>query len=95
MNREQYLFKILEEESSEVGQEASKCMRFTPHHKSPIYELTNIQKLQVELTDLFTAVDMIERHLGVTFDKTPCAKKEARIEEYYEISKSLGTVRND
>lgn len=93
MNRQQYLFKILEEESSEVGQEASKCMRFTPHHKAPIYEHTNLEKLQIELTDLFTAIEMIEENLGVTFDKRPSANKRARIEKYYNISKQLGTAR--
>jgi hypothetical protein len=70
-------------------------MRFTPYHTGPAYKHSNLERLQTELTDLFTVIKMLEENLGVTFDKRPSAEKETRIEKYYNISKSLGTVRND
>jgi hypothetical protein len=93
MNREQYLFKLLEEEASEVGQNASKCMRFTALHTAPQYSETNLERLQTELTDFFTVLEMLEEELKVEFDRSSSASKKDRIEGYYNISKQLGTAR--
>jgi NTP pyrophosphatase (non-canonical NTP hydrolase) len=75
MNRQQYLFKLLEEECSEVGQNASKCMRFTPYHTGPAYKHSNLERLQTELTDLFTVIKMLEENLGVTLISVQARKK--------------------
>ena len=93
MNRVQYLFNLLSEEASEVAQNASKCIRFTPFHKSPKYTENNIERLQTEITDFVTIIQMLEEELRHKFDMTPSEDKRERVEQYYEISRQLGTVK--
>ena len=92
LNVEQYLLTTLAEEASEVAQEASKCIRFTCTHTNPVTKTINIDKLEIELRDLMTIVHMLEKHLGIMFNKEPSMKKEDTVLHYMNISTKLGVL---
>lgn len=93
MNRLQHLFLLLAEEASEVAQNSSKCIRFTHTHQGPQYSSNNLERLQVELRDMFSVLSLLEQHLGILFDHTPDPEKVKRIEKYMQISVDLGTLK--
>ena len=53
MNRTEHLLACLSEELSEVQQEVSKCLRFTPNHKPDEYDSTNLERVRLEFADVF------------------------------------------
>ena len=92
MNKVEYLFALVSEECSEIAQAANKCVRFTPHHAH--YEQSNLERLQVELTDLMTVLQMLSEELKVEFVLAPCEAKRFRIEKYMKISRAMGTLND-
>jgi NTP pyrophosphatase (non-canonical NTP hydrolase) len=58
---------ILQEECAEVIVEISKCFRFGPDQMMEGVDVTNIQRLQKELGDLQTMVELlVKQKVGVT-----------------------------
>lgn len=92
MNLREYLFNLVMEEASEIAQAASKCNRFTPDHTYGKYSSSNLVRLGVELNDLFTVISLLEKELGVIFEKTPNKFKLDKVEKYMKISKELGAL---
>lgn len=62
MKTVEYLLCCLSEELSEVQQEIGKCLRFTPHHKPDIYDTTNIERVQLEMADVYAIVSMLNSY---------------------------------
>jgi NTP pyrophosphatase (non-canonical NTP hydrolase) len=92
MNRKEYLFSLLTEEASEIAQAANKCNRFTPEHA--YYEQSNIERLQVEITDFVTVLYLLEQELGITFELNLSTDKLDRIEKYMQTSRDMGTLQD-
>ena len=90
MNKQQYFLMLLMEEASEVAQAASKCVRFTPEHA--YYDKSNIERLDVELTDFFTVLELVEASTGYKFCRLASTDKLARITEYVNISQHMGVL---
>lgn len=90
MNNRDYLLVLVMEEASEIGQAASKCLRFTPEHA--YYESSNLGMLRTELRDLVTVLSLLEKELDTKFDMTVCEGKLKRIEKYMNISREMGTL---
>jgi len=67
---------ILQEEAIEVAKEVSKIMRFGPDQIAPGKELTNMQRLQDELGDLYAMVELLTKQkVGVSTNGISVAKK--------------------
>ena len=92
MNRKEYLFSLLTEEASEIAQAANKCNRFTPGHA--YYEQSNIERLQTEITDLVTVLELITRETGYEFSLAISDAKIERINSYMQISREMGTLQD-
>ena len=92
MNRIHYLLLCLAEECNEVGQMASKCIRFGLSEIKSEQLLTNVQRLQQELGDLLGVVNMLERETGKTIWPTgrQMGEKREKVDKYYGYSQSLG-----
>lgn len=86
---------LLMEEASEVAQEANKCNRFTPYHMYAPHGLTNLEKLQIEITDFMTVLHLLEEELKTEFDKSISQPKIERIEKFMEISRQMGTLEKE
>jgi NTP pyrophosphatase (non-canonical NTP hydrolase) len=94
MNKLQYLMSLLMEEASEVSQAANKCNRFTPEHVYEAYGNSNLERLQIEITDFMTVLNMIEEELKTEFSKEPSQAKRERIELYMHASRLMGTLHD-
>ena len=92
MNKREYLFSLLMEESGEIAQAANKCNRFTPNHA--YYETTNLERLQVELRDLMAVLYLLEKELGIVFDMSVDMDKLLRIKKYMKISADMGALQD-
>ena len=90
MNKKEYLFALLAEESCEVAQAANKCIRFTPEHA--YYDDSNLERLQTEITDFMTVLQLLAEELGTVFSTEISAAKVDRIEGYMTISRNMGTL---
>ena len=98
MNKLEYLFGLVQEEACEIGQAASKCNRFTPGHAH--YEHSNLERLQIEITDLVTVLTMIEEELkndrplgaALKFEYEPSEGKRQRLLSYMNISREMGCL---
>ncbi len=88
MTREQYILNCLAEECAEVGQRASKAIRFGMTERQPGQELDNRKRLEQELGDLMGVVDL----LGLTPCPEKRAGKEARVLHYMDYSAKCGRV---
>lgn len=94
MNKKEILLVQVMEEAAEIIQAASKCIRFSAQHKATSNAHSNLEQLQIEVTDLITVL----YKLGLEFpeltlniqDKSPA--KFHKIDKYHEISKELGTL---
>jgi NTP pyrophosphatase (non-canonical NTP hydrolase) len=92
MNKKEYLLICLAEEASEVAQAASKCLRFTTDHMYGGYTDTNIERLNNEVSDLFTILHMLEEELKMEFDKDVSKLKMAATAKYMKISNEMGVL---
>lgn len=90
MNKQEMLLTLVMEESCEIAQAANKCIRFKPNHNH--YENSNLERLQIEITDLVTVLKMLSEHMKIEFDLTPSDAKRFRIEKYLEISRKMETL---
>lgn len=60
MNRKEYLLICLMEELSEVQKELSKCLRFTLNHKPDIYNTTNLERVCLEMADVYAIAQLLD-----------------------------------
>jgi len=85
MKRLAYLLTQLAEEASEVSLITLKAQQFglaERYNQGP----TNAERIQEELTDLVTLVDMLNDEFGTTFQLNPCDVKRAKVDHWYEYS---------
>lgn len=94
MNRQEHLLAILAEECAEVAQRASKALRFGLGEVQPGQELTNAERIEGELTDLFSVVLMLvdEGHLVLKDRRGAEVAKRAKVEKFLQLSEQLGTL---
>lgn len=94
MNRKEHLLQIVSEECNEVGQRASKAIRFGLSEVQTGQELNNAQRLIYEFNDLVAVMDMLfqEGHIPYVFDHLMQQKKKAKVEEFLLHSKDQGTL---
>lgn len=102
MNIIQYLFVCLSEELAEVSQEIGKCQRFTPHHKPDCYDTTNVERVQLEMADVYAISQLLTEQGVLTGIFVPdnlsgamlarLVDKKARTVKLMEISRELGVL---
>ena len=102
MNIVQYLFVCLSEELAEVSQEIGKCQRFTPHHKPDCYDTTNVERVQLEMADVYAISQLLNEQGVFTGIFVPdnlsgamlsrLVDKKARTVKLMEISRELGAL---
>jgi NTP pyrophosphatase (non-canonical NTP hydrolase) len=91
MNKVQYLLTKLAEEAAEVAQAALKAQQFGFH--SEYNGETNLERLQTELNDMATIVELINIHRQEAWlNFVPSSDKKRKVEYYYNESKNLGYV---
>lgn len=101
MTRIQYLLGKLSEECHEVGQRAIKAQHFGATEVQKDQGLNNVQRLNIELNDLYAIVEMLNDELITTEHPTKPLKgnytmiqaKREKVEKYYELSKLRGQVK--
>lgn len=79
MNTVEHLFACLAEELNETGQEVGKCLRFSPFHQPPGYIGSNVDRMTLELADVFAIVELLnERGIQINIHS---ASFRARVED--------------
>lgn len=87
----EHLLICLGEELNEMGQEVSKCLRFSDEHR---YQVTsNVERLSIEYSQMLAVVIKLQE-LGVDIRFLPdeMEKKFKRLDEFMEISRGMGTL---
>jgi hypothetical protein len=96
MNKTQYLLTKLAEEASELAVDALKAAQFGA---GEVYEdVTNADRLQLELYDLLTVLKLLEEEGLVLVSELPTdyeTYKRKKILHYYNYAKTLGTVNGN
>lgn len=97
MNRIEHLLAVLAEECAEVAQRCSKAQRFGFHQVQADQPLTNAQRIDRELQDLYAAVEMIRDEVGVmsTFgvsDVMAIDAKRRKVEKYMDRARDLNAL---
>ena len=94
MNRVNYLLECASEECAEVIQRISKALRFGLNEIQPGQELTNAQRLEYELHDLYAIIDLIAQEgiISKYINDEAIDAKQEKVEKYYNYSKELGVV---
>lgn len=97
MKRHEHLLTILAEECSEVTQRVSKALRFGLDEVQPGQELTNAERIEVELTDLFTVVGMLvaDGHFKIKDRSADFDAKQEKVERFLAYSAKCGTLEPD
>lgn len=95
MTRTDHLLVILMEECAEVTQRASKILRFGLSEIQADQNLTNSDRLSLEIADLLAAVDMLAEAGAITrpteaMMNSRRATKKVQVERYLSYSNSLG-----
>lgn len=95
MNRLEHLLTIVAEECTEVGQRASKALRFGLHEIQEGQDLTNAQRLIYEFNDLVAAMKMLygEGHLPPVMVPAMQMEKMTKVEKYLKYSEQQGTLQ--
>lgn len=104
MTETEYLLICLSEELAEVQQEISKCLRFTPNHRPPQYSTTNIERVRLEIADVYAIVKMLHNQgvdAGIYIppaSEIPLDQlyrmedKICRTKRLFEVSEKLGVL---
>lgn len=97
MTREEHLLICLAEECAEVAQRVSKALRFGLDEVQEGQALNNRQRISEELFDLFAVATICDRSgllSGVEPNERTIARKLAKIEKYFDISRAQGTLKD-
>jgi len=97
MNRKEHLLVILAEECNEVGQRATKALRFGVNEIQPgTSNENNAERLKYEYNDLIAIVEILQEE-GVLppemFSREMIDKKKERVKYFLEYSKKIGTLQ--
>lgn len=95
MNRTEHLLSCLSEECAEVSQRVSKALRFGLAEVQPGQDLTNAQRILVELIDLMAVVEMLaDENVIVVGTSTAPAKaaKKAKVEKFMIYAAQCGAL---
>lgn len=94
MTETQYLLDVLSEECNEVAVRASKAIRFGLEEIQPGQELTNAQRLALELDDLYGAIELLnEKHPGTYIpNRDNINAKKVKVAKFIKYSEQCGTV---
>ncbi|HEY1187148.1 MAG TPA: hypothetical protein VGE74_05790 [Gemmata sp.] len=95
MTRTEHLLTILSEECAEVAQRVSKALRFGLAEVQPGQGLTNTERVEYELSDLFAVVEMlVEERVIADPTVSDFAKrlKKAKVEKFLVFSAGRGLV---
>jgi hypothetical protein len=100
MNRIEHLLTTLAEECVEVAQRATKALRFGLDEVQPGQKLTNAQRINVEVTDLFAVLEMLAAEkCGVRgcddrwSDRLTISRKKEKVEVFLRYSAECGTLK--
>ena len=94
----EYLLTCLSEECAEIQQLCSKSIRFglDSHHPSDPEQVQNIQKLKLEINDLYSVIAGLEGY-GLWDGNVECKdlmqKKIAKVDHYMKVSRELGKLQ--
>jgi len=98
ITRQDQLLVIAGEESAEVIQELSKCLRFGPEEIYPPIGKTNADRVLDEFNDLVAVMEMLQAE-GLfeqgLYDRGLIAAKKLKVERHMLYSSSLGRVTNE
>lgn len=93
MTRLEHLLWILAEECAEVQQRTSKAARFGVDEIQPEQPLDNLERLRLEINDLFAAIEVAEDELSYSFrDESLIVAKKEKIEKFLRYSQKCGTL---
>lgn len=96
MTRTEHLLTILAEECTEIGQRASKALRFSLAEVQPGQDLSNADRIMYEFHDLLAVMEMLEDdgvfppiwHRNVAAIEA----KKAKVEKFLLHSAEVGTL---
>jgi NTP pyrophosphatase (non-canonical NTP hydrolase) len=97
MNRKEMFLIKMSEEAAEFIQATIKAGRFGLEEKGPGEELTNVEKIREEMSDLLAVYiifceEFFEDSRPLVIDMST---KRARLEKYFEVSRSVGTLKDE
>lgn len=95
MNNEQYLLVKLAEEASEIAQIALKSVQYGLSERKEGQDLTNAQRLNSELSDLFIILTFMQASDCFALEREPdeiTLAKKAKVEKYWDLAIKLGKV---
>ena len=96
MTRLEHLLTIVSEECNEVAQRASKALRFGIHEVQPGQTANNLERLRLELADLFAIIEMVEDETGFELyggTGSEIEAKKKKVEKFLELSRKEGTLQ--
>lgn len=97
MTEVEYLLTSLAEECCEVGKAVAKALQFGLDHVPQGHGLTTAQSINVEMADLLTVAEMLERASSFRMLDRPrwmIESVEIRIKKNMEHSTKLGTLES-
>lgn len=102
MNTQEHLITCLIEELGEVQKELCKCLRFTCNHKPDAYPTTNLERVRLEVVDVYAIVDLLHKEgintgIEVPTEMTPddayhFLNKQEKVKSLMEHAKRLGAL---
>lgn len=93
MNLQEHLLTCMAEECAETAQRITKALRFGLAEIQPGQPLTNLQRINVELTDLLAVASLLNDH-GVDIDPNPDAFvfKKAKVMRFANYAREQGAL---
>lgn len=93
MTTHQWTLICLAEECVEVAQRVTKLQRFGPMDIQPGQPLNNKERLEYELDDLITVIDLLAKS-GVIRRPVVSSAKYAKLHAYATYAKSIGIIHD-
>lgn len=93
MNLQEHLLTCLAEECVETAQRITKALRFGLAEVQPGQPLTNLERINQELTDLLGVASLCCDH-GIDIDPNPdaFAAKKAKVLKFAQYAREQGTL---